>query len=99
MARPTCSLMVMKAGATGLSNDSSGAPTTIESELTGYDACFFCLGVSSVGMDEATFMGGLVAPMPRHPGLRLPPREAAPPRAAPALAVGGFAVRRTPASA
>jgi uncharacterized protein YbjT (DUF2867 family) len=27
--------------------------SAIESELTGYDACFFCLGVSSVGMDEA----------------------------------------------
>jgi hypothetical protein len=24
----------------------------IESELTGFDACFFCLGVSSVGMSE-----------------------------------------------
>ena len=29
--------------------------TKIESELTGYDACFFCLGVSSVGMDEARY--------------------------------------------
>ena len=27
----------------------------IESQLTGYDACFFCLGVSSVGMDEARY--------------------------------------------
>ena len=27
----------------------------IESELTGYDACFFCLGVSSIGMDEARY--------------------------------------------
>ncbi len=26
--------------------------STVESELTGYDACFFCLGVSSVGMKE-----------------------------------------------
>ena len=26
--------------------------SAIESELTGYDACFFCLGVSSVGMRE-----------------------------------------------
>ena len=26
--------------------------SAIESELTGYDACFFCLGVSSVGMHE-----------------------------------------------
>ncbi|HEY0329346.1 MAG TPA: NAD(P)H-binding protein [Rhodopseudomonas sp.] len=24
----------------------------IESELTGYDACFFCLGVSSIGLNE-----------------------------------------------
>jgi uncharacterized protein YbjT (DUF2867 family) len=27
----------------------------IESDLTGYDACFFCLGVSSIGMDEARY--------------------------------------------
>jgi uncharacterized protein YbjT (DUF2867 family) len=26
-----------------------------ESELTGYDACFFCLGVMSSGMDEASY--------------------------------------------
>lgn len=27
----------------------------IESELTGFDACFFCLGVSSAGMTEAEY--------------------------------------------
>jgi uncharacterized protein YbjT (DUF2867 family) len=27
----------------------------IESQLTGYDACFFCLGVSSVGMDPERY--------------------------------------------
>lgn len=27
----------------------------IESELSGYDACFFCLGVSSTGMTEAEY--------------------------------------------
>ena len=27
----------------------------IESELTGFDACFFCLGVSSAGMTEADY--------------------------------------------
>jgi uncharacterized protein YbjT (DUF2867 family) len=27
----------------------------IESELAGYDACFFCLGVSSLGMSEARY--------------------------------------------
>lgn len=27
----------------------------IESELTGFDACFFCLGVSSAGMKEADY--------------------------------------------
>lgn len=27
----------------------------IEKELTGFDACFFCLGVSSVGMDKAEY--------------------------------------------
>jgi uncharacterized protein YbjT (DUF2867 family) len=26
-----------------------------ETELSGYDACFFCLGVSSAGMDEASY--------------------------------------------
>ncbi len=29
--------------------------TGIESELAGYDACFFCLGVSSAGMKEADY--------------------------------------------
>src|SRR5258708_26671289 len=27
----------------------------LEKELSGYDACFFCLGVSSVGMSEAAY--------------------------------------------
>ena len=26
-----------------------------DAELGGYDACFFCLGVSSVGMNEADY--------------------------------------------
>jgi uncharacterized protein YbjT (DUF2867 family) len=29
--------------------------SAIESKLTGYDACFFCLGVSSVGMNEERY--------------------------------------------
>lgn len=29
--------------------------SAIERELTGYDACFFCLGVSSAGMSEAEY--------------------------------------------
>jgi uncharacterized protein YbjT (DUF2867 family) len=29
--------------------------SAIESELTGYDSCFFCLGVSSVGMDAERY--------------------------------------------
>lgn len=29
--------------------------TAIEGELSGYDACFFCLGVSSAGMNEADY--------------------------------------------
>jgi len=29
--------------------------TTIKNQLTGYDACFFCLGVSSVGMKEPDY--------------------------------------------
>jgi uncharacterized protein YbjT (DUF2867 family) len=27
----------------------------LESQLAGYDACFFCFGVSSIGMDEARY--------------------------------------------
>jgi len=27
----------------------------LESELTGFEACFFCLGVSSAGMSEAAY--------------------------------------------
>jgi uncharacterized protein YbjT (DUF2867 family) len=29
--------------------------SAIESQLAGYDACFFCLGVSSIGLDEARY--------------------------------------------
>lgn len=29
--------------------------TAVESQLTGYDACFFCLGVSSTGMTEEAY--------------------------------------------
>ena len=29
--------------------------TSIQAQLAGYDACFFCLGVSSVGMSEADY--------------------------------------------
>jgi len=29
--------------------------SAIELQLSGYDACFFCLGVSSIGMDEARY--------------------------------------------
>jgi uncharacterized protein YbjT (DUF2867 family) len=29
--------------------------STIEAELTGFDACFFCLGVTSAGMSEAQY--------------------------------------------
>jgi uncharacterized protein YbjT (DUF2867 family) len=29
--------------------------TAVESELTGYDACFYCLGVSSAGLGEAEY--------------------------------------------
>ncbi|RNL55173.1 Rossmann-fold NAD(P)-binding domain-containing protein [Pedobacter jejuensis] len=28
---------------------------TIENQLTGYNACFFCLGITSVGADEETY--------------------------------------------
>ena len=29
--------------------------STVESKLTGYNACYFCLGISSVGMKEAEY--------------------------------------------
>ncbi|RYY98591.1 MAG: epimerase, partial [Comamonadaceae bacterium] len=29
--------------------------SSVEAQLTGFDACFFCLGVSSVGMSEADY--------------------------------------------
>jgi len=29
--------------------------SAIESDLSGFDACFFCLGVASVGMTEAEY--------------------------------------------
>lgn len=29
--------------------------TPIEDDLAGYDACFYCLGVSSIGLDEAAY--------------------------------------------
>lgn len=32
-----------------------GNLTPITDDLTGYDACFFCLGISSVGMSEADY--------------------------------------------
>ena len=35
--------------------DDVGDLTPIEDELRGYDACFYCLGVSSVGLDEAAY--------------------------------------------
>jgi len=29
--------------------------TAVEAELAGYDACFYCLGVSAMGLDEAAY--------------------------------------------
>ena len=29
--------------------------TPLAPQLAGYDACFFCLGVTSIGKDEATY--------------------------------------------
>src|SRR5689334_24153138 len=29
--------------------------TAVETDLTGYDACFYCAGISSVGMKEAEY--------------------------------------------
>src|SRR3984957_16632665 len=38
--------------------------SAIESQLTGFDACFFCLGVSSAGMSEEQY-----TPLPYAPPL------------------------------
>jgi nucleoside-diphosphate-sugar epimerase len=41
--------------------------SAIEPQLKAYDACFFCLGVSSIGMDEsATAMRPTTSPWPRR---------------------------------
>jgi uncharacterized protein YbjT (DUF2867 family) len=50
---------------------------TIETELWGYDACFFCLGISSVGMTEAEYrritydmpVAAAKAVLARNPGM------------------------------
>ena len=57
------SVLVVGRGPTGQTNaklreivhDNFTDFSSIESDLTGYDACFFCLGVSSIGMDEARY--------------------------------------------
>jgi uncharacterized protein YbjT (DUF2867 family) len=38
-----------------LTRDDPSDLTTIEADLSGYDACFFCLGISSAGMKEAEY--------------------------------------------
>ncbi len=52
-------------------------PDTLLSQFDGFDACFFCLGVSSSGMDEATYTRlthdltlGVASPLAaRNPGM------------------------------
>ena len=63
IATGVTSVLVVGRGPTGQQNaklreivhDNFTDFSRIESELTGYDACFFCLGVSSIGMDEARY--------------------------------------------
>jgi uncharacterized protein YbjT (DUF2867 family) len=51
--------------------------STIESQLGGYDACFFCLGVSSIGMNEEPYrqltydvtLGAAKTLAPLNPGM------------------------------
>ena len=59
--------------------------SAIESELKGYDACFFCLGVSSVGMNEQryrhltydiTLAAARTLARCRPPGAAVPPEVA-----------------------
>ena len=57
------SVLVVGRGPTGVQNaklheilhDDFTDFSKIESRLAGYDACLFCLGVSSIGMDEARY--------------------------------------------
>src|SRR2546421_9982672 len=46
-------------------------------ELSGYDACFFCLGVSSAGMAEDRYRR-VSLPPPRRPARRLADRQPEP---------------------
>lgn len=45
----------MIAGLTEVTLADLGDLTPIEDRLEGYDACFYCLGISSVGVDEMTY--------------------------------------------
>ncbi|QCI63264.1 NAD(P)H-binding protein [Phreatobacter stygius] len=46
---------VTHAKLTGLVHKDLWDYSTLEAELTGIDACFFCLGPTSLGMDEASY--------------------------------------------
>jgi uncharacterized protein YbjT (DUF2867 family) len=36
-------------------NPADLAPSSLRAQLSGYDACFFCAGISSIGLNEADF--------------------------------------------
>ena len=36
--------------------------SAIENQLAGYNACFFCLGISSIGMKEPEYFKGYIHP-------------------------------------
>ncbi|MFC4064696.1 NAD-dependent epimerase/dehydratase family protein [Actinoplanes subglobosus] len=63
LAPDVTEVLVVTRGATGVEHPKLREVTLadfadlspIAGELTGYDACFYCLGVSSVGMDEAAY--------------------------------------------
>jgi uncharacterized protein YbjT (DUF2867 family) len=41
--------------------------SAVERELSGYDACFFCLGITSAGMTEPTIAASLTTSRLRPP--------------------------------
>ena len=43
------------ATANASANPADPAPSSLRAQLSGYDACFFCAGISSIGMNEADY--------------------------------------------
>ena len=71
--------------------------TPIEAELAGYDACFFCLGVSSAGMSEEDYRRVTTTsrwpPATRWPGSTRHRRSSTSPARAPTSTAGAMWAR------